>query len=79
MSARATEFRIWQIASSVDWQCTASEIAKEMGVPHSTVTYALRRRGWSDRLISGRVGNLDGRMPVDAVIKSTDSRIRGRA
>lgn len=77
MSARATEFRIWQIASGVDWQCTAAEIAEEMGVHVNTVKNALKRRGWTGRLPNNN-RSYTGRAPVDWAMRHSSPNWTGR-
>lgn len=46
MSQRATEFLVWRAGSSVDWDCTAVEIARELGISTSQVKAICKRRGW---------------------------------
>jgi len=48
----ANDFIIWRAGTSVDWDCTITEIARETGLNQSTVGDACRRRGW--RLLNGK-------------------------
>ena len=65
MSARATEFLVWRVATSVDWDCSVQDIADELGVTWVTVQKALKRRGWMSRVGKDH-GNHDyERVPVN--------------
>lgn len=46
MSARANEFLVWRAGTSVDWDCTVTEIASEVGLTHQAVSAIVKRRGW---------------------------------
>lgn len=65
MSARATEFLIWRVATSVDWDCTVKDIADELGLDRSTVQHALKRRGWTSRVLKDSGGRGHDRVPVN--------------
>lgn len=67
LKRKANEFRIWRLARSVNWDCTATEIAEELNLVPETVRRICRRRGWE--LIDG-VTSPEGRHPVDRMIKT---------
>jgi hypothetical protein len=46
MTQRANDFIIWRAGTSVNWECTAQEIADEIGLHYVTVKNTCRRRGW---------------------------------
>lgn len=46
MSQRATDFLVWRAGNSVDWECTHSDIAAELGITPRAVSLVCRRRGW---------------------------------
>ncbi len=46
MSARANEFLVWRVGTSVGWDCTVTEIASEVGLTHQAVSAIMKRRGW---------------------------------
>ena len=48
----ANDFIIWRAGTSVGWDCTIAEIARETGLNQSTIGDACRRRGW--RLLNGK-------------------------
>ena len=52
---KANDFLIWRAGNSVDWQCTATEIAREVGLSFNTVAATCKRRGWKP--LDGRVDN----------------------
>lgn len=78
MSARATEFLIWRVASSVDWDCSVQDIADELGVHIETVRAAFKRRGWYGRIPKGPRG-YTGRTPVDWTMRHSAPNWTGRA
>ena len=43
---KANDFLIWRVGSSVGWDCTVSDIARETGLHKVTVGRTLSRRGW---------------------------------
>lgn len=47
MSARATEFLVWRAGHSVNWDCSARDIAEEIGVSSAAVRAVMKRRGWT--------------------------------
>lgn len=67
---KANDFRIWRAGSSVDWDCSATEIAKDLGLSYRAVQKACKRKSWpvNDGRESG--GNL-GRVAADTLINST--------
>jgi uncharacterized protein YjcR len=67
LKRKANEFRVWRAASSVNWDCTATEIAEELNLVPETVRKICRRRGWE--LLDGFTG-LGGRHPVDRMMKT---------
>ena len=67
LKRKANEFRIWRLASSVNWDCTATEIAEELNLVPDTVRKICRRKGWE--LLDG-VTSQEGRHPVDRMIKT---------
>ena len=52
---KANDFLIWRAGNSVDWQCTVTEIAREVGLSLKTVAATCKRRGW--KLLDGRYDN----------------------
>lgn len=46
MTARANEFLVWRAGDSVRWECTAADIAAEVGLTPPGVRAILKRRGW---------------------------------
>ena len=59
---KANDFLIWRAGNSVDWQCTATEIAREVGLSFNTVAATCKRRGWKP--LDGRVDNDNFHMDV---------------
>ena len=57
----ATQFAVYRACINAGWDCTAAEIAAEIGKTKSTVWDVLNRMGWSDRIERER---RKGRMPV---------------
>lgn len=53
---RINEFRVWRAAQAVDWECTAHELAEELGIHVNTVWKICQRRGWTDKLQRGPGG-----------------------
>jgi hypothetical protein len=47
MTQRANDFIIWRAGTSVNWECTAQEIADETGLARSTVWKTCGRRKWN--------------------------------
>ena len=47
----ANDFIIWRAGTSVEWDCTIAELARETGLNQSVVGDACRRRKW--RLLDG--------------------------
>lgn len=68
LKRKANAFRIWRLASSVDWDCTAIEIAEELNLTPETVHRICKLRGWD--LQEGSRGSAEGYRPVDRVIKT---------
>ena len=42
----ANDFAIWRAGKSVDWDCTAGELADETGLSVQTIYNTCKRRGW---------------------------------
>ena len=42
----ANDFVIWRAGRSVNWDCTAGELADETGLSTQTVYNTCKRRGW---------------------------------
>jgi len=66
--SKVNEFMVWRAASSVGWDCTASEIASEVGLSESGVLNILKRKGWKLKREDYREGV--GRWDVCALMKS---------
>ena len=49
---KANDFIIWRAGTSVDWDCTATELAEETGLSAATILKTCKRRGW--RLLNGQ-------------------------
>jgi hypothetical protein len=76
MTQRANDFIIWRAGSSVNWECTAQEIADETGLARSTVQHTCTRRGW--KLQHGYTGqNLSSRPSIDHIMSSPLLQVRG--
>jgi hypothetical protein len=63
---RANDFAIWRAGSSVNWECTAAEIAADTGLAANTVHNACKRYGW--KLLHGRLGGHAGRFAIDSIM-----------
>lgn len=46
LKGRATAFRIWRAAESVNWDCTAKEVAEELGLTPETIHKTCKAKGW---------------------------------
>jgi hypothetical protein len=69
MTQRANDFLIWRAGSSVNWECTATDIAEETGLSLTSVRETCRRRGWS--IVHGDTGSSGrDRRSVDNIISS---------
>jgi hypothetical protein len=76
MTQRANDFIIWRAGSSVNWECTAQEIADEIGLHSTTVASTCRRRGW--QLQHGYGGdNLSSRQSIDHIMASKHLQFSG--
>jgi hypothetical protein len=75
MTKRANDFLIWRAGSSVDWDCTAADLVKEVGLSVVRVNDACRRNGWKCQLVEQTGGA--GRHRLDVLMKSP--YIAGRA
>ena len=64
---KANDFLIWRAGNSVDWQCTATEIAREVGLSFNTVAATCKRRGW--KLLDGRVDGYEDQVDVVSVMR----------
>jgi hypothetical protein len=63
MTQRASDFLIWRAGTSVNWQCSAKDIADEVKLTRKTVQDSCNRRGW--KLVHGESGRQEKRFPVD--------------
>jgi hypothetical protein len=76
MTQRANDFLIWRAGSSVNWECTAQEIADETGLSKSNVQQTCKRRGW--KIQHGYMGgNLSSRPSIDHIMASKHLQVRG--
>jgi hypothetical protein len=66
MTQRANDFLIWRTGSSVNWECTAQEIADETGLSPSNVLNTCKRKRW--KLVHGNNGGHAARHAVDTII-----------
>ena len=64
---KANAFRIWRLATSVGWDCSAVELAKELDLTAETVRIICKQKGW--KLQDGRY-NSEARFGVDRLMKS---------
>jgi hypothetical protein len=69
MSRRATAFLIWRAGESVNWECTAQDIAYEIGMDRSTVARLCKEKGWEIQHGENGTG-LTGRQSIDSIMKS---------
>lgn len=68
LTRSANAFRIWRAASSVNWDCTAEELATELGLHKDTVFKICKLKGW--KLVDGQSGfRSDMQSSVDKAIK----------
>jgi hypothetical protein len=76
MTQRANDFIIWRSGASVNWECTAKDIADEVGMSSANVLSICRRRGW--KLQHGQKGqNFLGRQGIDHIMASPYKQGRG--
>jgi hypothetical protein len=69
MTQRANDFIIWRAGMSVNWECTAKDIAEETGLSLTSVRETCRRRGWS--IVHGDKGTSGwNRRSVDNIMSS---------
>ena len=66
MTQRANDFLIWRAGSSVNWECTAQEIADEVGVSSSNVANTCKRKGW--KLVHGNLSGYTERHSIDTIM-----------
>jgi hypothetical protein len=71
----ALAFRIWAYATPRGWDCTATEIADHLETSYRTVSVIARLKGWSSRLRSLGVGEVD--YEKASVLSSTDAQLGG--
>ena len=64
---KANAFRIWRLATSVGWDCSAVELAKELGLTAEAVRIICKQKGW--QLQDGRYCS-EARFGVDRLMKS---------
>jgi Mn-dependent DtxR family transcriptional regulator len=77
MTRRATEFSIWRAGKSVNWECTAQDIADEIGMDRSTVARLCKEKGW--KIHHGDKGlSLTGRQSIDSIMKSPHMQSKGQ-
>ena len=68
MSRRATAFLIWRAGESVDWDCTAQDIADELGKSKQNVWVICKEKGW--KLQHGDSGSsVQNRTGIDTLIE----------
>ena len=61
---KANEFRIWRAGQSVGWDCTAKELAAELGLNINTIRNICNQKGW--KLANGQhSGYVIGKREVD--------------
>ena len=61
---KANEFRIWRAGQSVGLDCTAKELAAELGLNINTIRNICNQKGWE--LVNGRhSGDVIGKREVD--------------
>ena len=61
---KANEFRIWRAGQSVGWDCTAKELASELGLHIETIRRICNQKGWE--LANGQQsGYVIGKREVD--------------
>lgn len=69
LTREANAFRIWRAASSVNWDCTASELASELSLHKDTVLKICKAKGW-DIADAHRGFQRDIQPSVDKVMKT---------
>ena len=65
----ANEFRVWQAAESVGWDCTIKDLAEETKLGRSTVAKIIRRKRWNSRIVPGDHESMT-RFGVDVAMKA---------
>lgn len=61
---KANEFRIWRAGQSVGWDCTATELAAELGLNINTIRRVCNQKGWE--LTNGQYSShIIGKRDVD--------------
>lgn len=63
---KANAFRIWRLATSVGWDCSAVDLAKELGLTAEAVRFICKQKGW--KLQDGRYSS-EARFGVDRLMK----------
>ena len=56
----ALEFRIWQVANTFAWDCTAADIAEVLGIDARAVANIARPKGWYEKLRRSERSKNDG-------------------
>ena len=74
IARQANDFRIWRAGSSVDWDCTATEIASDLGLHSTTVGDACARRGWP--ILKRKHVGFTNRHATDTLINSPYIAVR---
>ncbi len=52
--SEAIAFMIWRVATPVEWNLTAREIADQIGKSAKSVSKICRMKGWSNRIRSSK-------------------------
>ena len=61
---KANEFRVWRAGQSVGWDCTAKELASELGLNINTIRNICNQKGW--KLANGQhYGYISEKREVD--------------
>ena len=77
-TAPSRAFLIWRAGQGCDWDCTAQDLASELGVSADLVRAICKRRGWPiNRAVMG-AGSGEGRMAVDAAMNDWTGRLGAR-
>ena len=78
---KVLHFRLWRLGESMDWKCTAQEMADEVGCSLGSVTYWAKKSGWKlqkgDHEIRSRNISTNERVAVDRQISAGTKRRAG--
>ena len=69
LKGKVTAFRIWRAASSVNWDCTAKDLAEELNIDKNVVWKTCKAKGW--KLATDRLG-----APTDETTLAIDHYIK---